>query len=68
MHFQGVDEAGTDGEDGGTNPGERDVVADPGDEAADDDGGEGVGNEIGDGVDAGALGCGAFDGLEVEGD
>jgi hypothetical protein len=56
-----------DGEDRGAYPGEGDVVADDGYGAADDDGGQGVRNEVGDSADAGAFGCGAFDGLEVEG-
>ncbi len=42
MHFPCVDQAGADSGEGRADPGERDVVADPGDEAANDDGGEGV--------------------------
>ena len=67
MHFPGVDHTGSDGEDGGARPGEGDVVADPSDEAADYDGGEGVAYEVGDRAYARTFGGGAFDGLEVEG-
>lgn len=66
-HAQRIQQAATDGEDGGAEPHEGRVPAKGGDAAADDDGGDGDADEVGDGADAGPFGRGAFDGLEVKG-
>lgn len=65
---EGLDEraAGREGERAEAH--ERDVVAQGRDEGAGDDGGGEDGDEVGEDADAGAFGCGAFDGLEVEGE
>ena len=67
VNAQGVQHAGADGEDGGAGPEEGRVRPEGGDQCADDDGGERHADEIGDGADPGALGCGGFYGLKVEG-
>lgn len=62
------EQSGANGEGRRAEPHEWRVPAEGGDEAADDDGGKGHADKVGDRADAGAFGCGAFDGLEVEGE
>ena len=68
VDLERFEQAGTDGEDRRAEPHKGRVPAEDGDEAADDDGGDGDADEVGDGANARSFGCGAFDGLEVEGE
>lgn len=65
---EGGDETCGDAADDGAAEEELHVGAEAGDEEAGGDLGEGEGDEVGKGVDAGAFGRGAQDGLEVEGE
>lgn len=65
--FERVQHSGADDEGYRARISEGDVGAEDCDAAANDDGGEGDADEVGNGADTGAFGAGAFDGLEVEG-
>ena len=67
-NFECVQHAGTDGKDGAAEPHEGCVPSDGGDEATDDNGRAGDADKVGNGADTGLFGCGALDGLEVEGE
>lgn len=68
VDLQCVQHAAADGEDCAADPGEGDVGAQRGDGSADDDAGDCNRDEVGNCADSGAFGCGALDGLEVEGE
>lgn len=67
VHFEAVDHSGADSEDGASDPGEGDVEADCGDEAADHDAGKRDADHVWYCADSATFGGRAFDRLEVEG-
>ena len=66
VHLQRLEQASADGEDGRAEPHKWRIPAEGSNKAADDDGGDGDADEVGDRADAGSFGCSALDGLEVE--